>query len=79
MKLERRHGLFAISGMGIAFVVAVLAHGDVAAQNPANDPTFVTNAVRADWEGIDYPALDRLISERAALARAKDGVKVASR
>ena len=75
MKIERRHGLFAISGLGVAFVVAVLAQGNVAAQ----DPGFVQNAVRADWEGIDYPALDRLISERAAQLRAKDAVKVASR
>lgn len=61
--------------MGIAFVLAVFAHGDVAAQ----DPAFVPNALRADWEGIEYPALDRLISERAAAARAKEGLKVASR
>jgi hypothetical protein len=75
MKFERRHGVFVLSALGTAFVAAVLSQGNVAAQ----DPSFVPNAVRADWEGIDYPALERVVSLRAAEARAKATLKLASR
>lgn len=75
MKLERRHGVFVLSALGVAFVAAVLSQGNVAAQSP----NFVPSAVRADWEGIDYPALERVVSQRAAEARAKASLKLASR
>ena len=75
MKLERRHGVFVLSALGTAFVASVLSQGNVAAK----DPNFVPAAVRADWEGIDYPALERVVSQRAAEARAKASLKLASR
>jgi hypothetical protein len=75
MKLERRHGVFVLSALGTLFAVAVLSQGKVA----AHDPNLIPAQVRADWEGIDYPALERVVSQRAAVARAKESLKLASR
>lgn len=63
MKLERRHGLFGIALLGTLLTAVLLARGSVAA-TPKPAP-------HGDWEAVSYPALDRLIAQRAADARAK--------
>lgn len=72
MKLERRHGLLGVAIVGTALVVAALApsHAESAAYQGVGNENIPT-ALQGDWEKVSYPALDRLIRQRADEARAR--------
>lgn len=69
MKLERRHGMLLLSLLGVVVLASFLTAGARAAA-PRGSGTPM--AARADWEGVPYPALDRLIRQRVLDARARE-------
>ena len=88
MSFKQRHGLLGLGLLGVGFVIAVLSQSPVGHQqamagggawavptggSQATGNNVVPDSLQGDWEKVPYPVLDRLISQRAAAARAAAG------
>ena len=71
MKLRREHGMLVLSLIGATALLALFAGGAVGEAGPTPSRAVGIARERGDWEGVEYPALDKLIRQRAAAARAQ--------
>ncbi len=70
--------MLGVAIVGTALLVAALAPSDAkSAAYQGVDNTHIPTALQGDWEKVSYPALDRLIQQRAEDARAQQKARQA--